>query len=88
METILEQSSDYMVKVTPGRKVTLFDEKLKEIVTFTLVSPEDSDPGNGKLSLLSPLGSSLLGRGIGDRSEIYIFGRREVFRIVRIDPFD
>lgn len=85
-ERVLSESQDDMVKAMPGKKITLFDEQLLEEVTFTLVPPEESDPGNGKLSFLSPLGSRLLGRSAGDQVEVHIFGRRDAFRIIRIDP--
>src|SRR5690606_18214146 len=54
-ERILAQMIGNLVKAMPGKKITLFDEQLQEEVTFTLVPPEESDPGNGKLSFLSPL---------------------------------
>lgn len=85
-ERILGQLQDNLVKAMPGKKITLFDEQLLEEVTFTLVPPEESDPGNGKLSFLSPLGSRLMGRSAGDQVEVQIFGRRDAFRIIRVDP--
>ncbi|MGB3610049.1 MAG: GreA/GreB family elongation factor [Cellvibrio sp.] len=85
-EKILNQFKGNLVEAMPGKKITLFDEQLQEEVTFTLVPPEESDPGNGKLSFLSPLGSRLLGRNAGDLVEVQIFGRRDAFRIIRIEP--
>lgn len=85
-ERILKQMQGNLVKAMPGKKITLFDEQLQEEVTFTLVPPEESDPGNGKLSFLSPLGSRLLGRSAGEKVEVQIFGRRDAFRIIRIEP--
>lgn len=85
-EKILNQFKGNLVEAMPGKKITLFDEQLQEEVTFTLVPPEESDPGNGKLSFLSPLGSRLLGRSAGEKVEVQIFGRRDAFRIIRIEP--
>ena len=50
-----------------GTTVTLKDEQTKETFSYQLVGPEEADPVNGKLSIASPLGKSLLGKKKGDR---------------------
>lgn len=85
-ERLLAEPNAGIQRVLPGHKVTLFDTELQEEVTFTLVAPDDSDPANARLSYQSPLGSALLGRNKGDVVEVKIFGRREVFLLIRIDP--
>ena len=49
-----------------GVTVTLEDQQTKERVSYVLVGPEEADPSNGKLSIASPLGKSLLGKKKGD----------------------
>jgi transcription elongation factor GreA len=49
-----------------GASVTLQDLQTKEAVTYLLVGPDEADPLNGKLSIVSPLGKSLLGKKAGE----------------------
>ena len=75
-------------KVALGHKVDLMDHQLQESVSFTLVSPEDSDPETGKLSFLSPLGSALIGLTLGEMVKIPIFGREMRFQVTAIEAVD
>lgn len=50
-----------------GARVTLRDEQANEEFNYVLVGPEEADPPNGKLSIASPLGKSLLGKKKGER---------------------
>lgn len=72
----------------PGREITIFDYQTHEEAIFTLVSPEDSQPEKGRLSILSPLGSQMLGRTAGDLVEVQVFGRGIRFRIINIKHAD
>ena len=47
--------------------VILKDEQTKEQFIYKLVGPEEADPQNGKLSIASPLGKSLLGKKKGEK---------------------
>lgn len=51
-------------------KVKLLNKTNNTLVEFLLVSDEEADFYNNKLSVSSPLGESLLGRNIGDIVEI------------------
>lgn len=50
-----------------GMRVTLKDLQTKEELAYLLVGPEEADPPNGKLSIASPLGKSLLGKKPGEQ---------------------
>jgi len=50
-----------------GMRVTLKDLQTKEEFAYLLVGPEEADPPNGKLSIASPLGKSLLGKKPGEQ---------------------
>lgn len=50
-----------------GISVVLRDLQTKEELSYFLVGPEEADPANGKLSIESPLGKSLLGKKKGER---------------------
>jgi regulator of nucleoside diphosphate kinase len=52
--------------ITMNSKVSLIDlESMKELV-YTLVFPEDADSLSGKISVLAPVGTALLGYRVGD----------------------
>ncbi|WP_299578978.1 GreA/GreB family elongation factor [uncultured Sunxiuqinia sp.] len=56
-------ASDY---VTMNSKVEVLDPDTKRVMTFQLVYPEEANLKNGKISVLSPMGSALLGYKAGD----------------------
>lgn len=49
-----------------GSKVKLFDLKWQEELTVTLVGSYEADPEHNLVSIVSPLGSALIGRVVGD----------------------
>lgn len=53
-------------EVRVGTTVTLKDEDTKEEFSYQLVGADEADPVNGKLSIASPLGKSLLGKKKGE----------------------
>lgn len=52
--------------VTMNSKVEVLDPDTKRVMTFQLVYPEEANLKNGKISVLSPMGSALLGYKVGD----------------------
>jgi len=52
-------------KVRFGARVTVQDEHGKQS-RYHLVGPDESDPGQGRLSFQSPLGRALLNKCVGD----------------------
>ena len=57
-------------RVAYGSTVTLFDLDKEEKVTYKLVTSEESDPENGKISTVSPIGQALMGREEGDEVKV------------------
>lgn len=55
--------------ITMNSRVLLEDEKTNEQFTYTLVFPNDADPTAGKLSVLAPVGTAMLGYGVGQTIE-------------------
>jgi regulator of nucleoside diphosphate kinase len=51
--------------VTMHSQVKVLDTKTRESETYTLVYPDEADIGDGKLSVLAPLGAALLGTRVG-----------------------
>lgn len=53
-------------EISIGSTVTLYDEEFDEEVTYKILGSTESDPANGIISNLSPVGSALIGRKKGD----------------------
>ncbi len=49
-----------------GSRVVVLDLKKDEQVTYYLVTSEEADAPNGRVSTSSPIGKSLLGKQVGD----------------------
>lgn len=49
-----------------GTVVSLLDLDTDEEITYQLLGPEEADVKKGSISVLSPLGRSLLGKEVGD----------------------
>ncbi|HCO24501.1 MAG TPA: transcription elongation factor GreAB, partial [Gimesia maris] len=53
--------------VTMNSTVRLRDLETDELETYTLVYPQDANIKEGKLSILTPIGTAILGYRIGDQ---------------------
>lgn len=53
-----------------GSTLVLYDMDRDEDVTYRLVTSEESDPGNGLISTVSPIGQSLMGKEEGDEVKV------------------
>ena len=54
------------------------------IVRYTLCSQDEADINQGKISVTSPIGKGLLGKGINDKVEIQIPAGKVKFEILKI----
>jgi len=59
-------------RVGLGSQVVVLDLKKDEELTYNLVTSEEADVANGKISTSSPIGKGLLGKRIGDTVKIQI----------------
>ena len=50
--------------------MTLLNAKTKKNVVYQLVSPEEADALNGKISFKSPIGAALMGKKKGETIEV------------------
>jgi regulator of nucleoside diphosphate kinase len=90
----LEQELSRGTVVAPGRvprgvvtmnsRVRIRDLKTDERETFTLAYPQDADIEQGRLSVLAPLGTALLGAKAGDVVEVNAPGGLRRIRVERI----
>lgn len=57
-------------RVAYGSRVVLFDVEKEEKIKYKLVTSEESDPENGLISTVSPIGQALMGREEGDEVKV------------------
>lgn len=57
-------------RVAYGSRVVLYDLEKDEKVSYKLVTSEESDPENGLISTVSPIGQALMGREEGDEIKV------------------
>lgn len=57
-------------RVAYGSTVDLYDPDKDEELTYKLVMQEESDPANGLISIVSPIGKSLMGKEEGDEVRV------------------
>ena len=80
---IIEDNSDSDV-VSLGKTVTFVELPDEEEETYTIVGSAEADPFEGKISNDSPMGSSLMGKTVGDEVTIQTPGGEMNVRIVSI----
>ena len=52
--------------ITMNSKVALLDLDIQEQETYTLVYPENANSAEGRISILAPIGTAMLGYRVGD----------------------
>ena len=57
-------------RVAYGSHVVLFDLEREEKIKYKLVTSEESDPDNGLISTVSPIGQALMGHEEGDEVKV------------------
>lgn len=68
-----------------GTRFTLLDLQSKEEFSYHLVGPDEADPQQGKLSIASPLGKSVLGKKAGETFTLTLPRAIVRYRVVSID---
>lgn len=67
-----------------GSIVVVMDPKREEEVTYHLVTTEEADAPNGKVSTTSPIGRALLGKEVGDTVRVQSPGGVKELEILKI----
>ncbi len=67
---IIKKSNIDTSKVSIGTKVKLYDLEFDEEVEYKIIGSDESDPKNGIISNLSPVGSALLGHKVGETVDV------------------
>src|SRR5438445_11294123 len=71
-------------RVTFGSTVLLEDEGGKEI-RYQIVGSDETDPARGRISILSPLARTLIGKSVGDRVTAQLPGGKKTFDIIKVN---
>ena len=68
-----------------GSTILLFDEEFEEEVEYSIVSTNEADPMNAKISDRSPIGAAMMGKTIGDEVEVETPGGLLKFRVLKVE---
>jgi transcription elongation factor GreA len=71
-------------KVGLGSTVVVLDTKREEEITYNLVTSEEADAANGKISTTSPIGRALLGKEVGDTARVQSPGGTKELEILKL----
>jgi transcription elongation factor GreA len=82
---ILDESNIDTSKVSILTRVTLTNLNTKKQVTYKIVSENEANLKEGKISVTSPIGHSLLGKVIGDIVEVQVPAGVFKFQVEKID---
>ena len=67
-----------------GSKVVIENIDTGENIEYQLVGPEESDIDKGRISVSSPLGKEIIGKGPGDEFALQVPGGRRNYELVEI----
>jgi regulator of nucleoside diphosphate kinase len=70
--------------ITLNSTARLVDQETNEEMVYTLVFPEDADSFHGKISILAPIGTAMLGYTAGDIFEWDTPGGERTIRVKEI----
>jgi regulator of nucleoside diphosphate kinase len=70
--------------ITLNSTARLVDRETKEEMVYSLVFPEDADTSEGKISILAPIGTAMLGYKAGDTFEWDTPGGKRIILVEEI----
>jgi transcription elongation factor GreA len=71
-------------RVGLGSTVVVLDNQREEEITYNLVTCEEADAKNGKISTTSPIGRALLGKEVGDVAKVQSPGGSKELEILKL----
>ena len=71
-------------RVGLGSTVVVLDTKREEELRYNLVTTEEADAANGKVSTTSPIGRALLGKEVGDTVKVQSPGGVKELEILKL----
>ena len=84
MAEVIDPSKITQSRVAFGAKVKVLDAEAGEEHVFVLVGPDEADAKNGKISISSPVGKSLLGKEVGDTAIVRAPAKTMEYEILEI----
>ncbi|MBN2259333.1 MAG: transcription elongation factor GreA [Clostridiales bacterium] len=69
---IIEENSKNKDIIAVGSKVTVLDVEYNEEETYSIVGTTEADPYEKKISNISPVGSALIGKKVGEVIEVQV----------------
>lgn len=75
-------------KVFFGTKVSIKNEDTGNCEEYTILGPWESDPSNGIISYMSPLGNGLLHSKAGDIIDYVINDQKRVYKVLNVEKVD
>lgn len=81
---VIDPSKINQSTIAFGAKVKVLDITTDKELNFILVGPEEADVKNGKISISSPVGKSLLGKEVGDTAIIKAPAKTMEYEILEI----
>ena len=78
---VMDEKSIDTSQVSVLSKVKIKNKKNGASMTYTLVSEEEADLKSGKISIKSPIGKGLLGKKVGETTEIQVPAGKVEFEI-------
>jgi len=67
-----------------GKSAELLNVDTGDVRAFTIVGAYESDPKNGKISYLSPVGMSMMGSKVGDEFEVITPAKEICWEVLKI----
>jgi transcription elongation factor GreA len=71
-------------RITFGSSVRLEDDAGKD-VRYQIVGSDETDPAHGRISILSPLARTLIGKRVGDRVAAQLPGGKKEFDVLEVN---
>jgi transcription elongation factor GreA len=81
---VIEIDEEQIERISFGKTVELRNIDSNENLIYRLVGPYESDPDDGKISVISPLGKALIGKEEGDIIKVTTPGGIQQFEILEI----
>ncbi|MDA1279635.1 MAG: GreA/GreB family elongation factor [Chloroflexi bacterium] len=79
---IIDAKQQDSTRVHIGSKIELNEVTSDKVVKYQLVEPNEANPLTGKISIVSPVGSAVLGRKLGDEVKVKTPRGQQVYKIV------
>ena len=83
--TVLDNSDISSDAIYIGATVTLKDKDLDKVFVYSIVTEDESNFSQKKISIHSPIGKALLGHKVGDSVDIVVPARTIHYEVIKIE---